>query len=150
HSFNLYSITPHYDHAWFGAYLPFSFDNFGNYNLGVTLRMGPVIIGTQDILGLFAKKFVRNADVHFALKVPIPYRKPKDRDHDGVSNRKDKCPKDPGPWATRGCPDKDGDGIVDKDDRCPDVPGPMQFHGCPDTDGDSIPDIDDSCVTEKG
>ncbi len=150
HHLNTFGVTPHYDHAWFGAYLPFSFNNFGNVNLGVTLRMGPVIIGTQDILGLFAKKYIKNADVHIALKIPIPYAKPRDRDKDGVSNKKDRCKKDPGPWITRGCPDKDNDSIVDKDDKCPDVAGLKQFKGCPDTDGDGIPDNEDSCVLVKG
>ena len=31
-------------------------------------------------------------------------RGPRDTDHDGVSNRKDKCPKEPGPWENQGCP----------------------------------------------
>ena len=145
-----YAVTPHYDNAWFGAYIPFSMSGYDNFNMGLALRFGPVIIGTSTLLDLFAKKYIYEANVYAALKIPIPYKMPGDKDHDGVSNRKDKCPKDPGPWATRGCPDRDGDGIVDKDDRCPDAPGPKEFQGCPDSDGDGIPDIDDSCPHEKG
>ena len=55
--------------------MPLSVDVFGNVSLGTTLRLGPLIIGTQDLLGLFAKKYVYNADVHAALKVTIPYFK---------------------------------------------------------------------------
>lgn len=145
-----FSITPKYDHAWFGFYLPFSVDQMANPNLGVTLRMGPLTVGTQDILGLFAKKFVFNTDIHVALKVTIPYHKIRDGDKDGVSNKKDWCKKEKGDCESHGCPDRDHDGVLDKDDRCPDVPGPKELHGCPDTDGDGIIDIEDSCIFEKG
>jgi outer membrane protein OmpA-like peptidoglycan-associated protein len=150
HHPSTFSITPKYDHAWFGFYLPFSVDQYANPSLGVTLRMGPLTVGMGDILGLFAKKFVFNTDVHVALKVTIPYSKIKDHDKDGVSNKKDKCKKEKGTCETEGCPDRDLDGTVDSQDQCPDVPGPKELHGCPDTDGDGIIDMEDSCVTEKG
>ena len=122
----------------------------GNFNWGATLRIGPLTIGTQDILGLFAKKFIYNADIHAALKITIPYTKKHDRDGDGVSNKLDKCPKDKGPCVSHGCPDRDGDGVLDKDDRCPDQPGPATLQGCPDMDSDGVADIDDSCPTVPG
>ncbi|MCW5908037.1 MAG: OmpA family protein [Chitinophagales bacterium] len=150
HHTTAFTLTPKYDHSWFGFYLPVTYDVLGNVSLGTTLRMGPLIIGTQDLLGLFAKKHVYNADVHIALKVPIPYSKKRDRDKDGVSNRKDLCKKEKGTCATQGCPDRDGDGITDSKDKCPDEPGPVEHQGCPDTDGDGIIDREDSCVTEKG
>ncbi len=150
HHVSTFTINPHYDHAWFGAYLPFSYNTQGNANLGLTLRMGPLIVGTQDFLAFFAKKWVYNADVHVALKVPIPYGMKHDKDKDHVSNKKDKCKKVPGPWENQGCPDRDGDGITDDEDKCPDTPGPRELQGCPDTDGDGVIDIEDSCVLEKG
>ena len=41
--------------------------------------------------------------------------------------------------------DSDGDGIYDKNDKCPNEPGLEEFEGCPDTDSDGIPDKDDNC-----
>jgi outer membrane protein OmpA-like peptidoglycan-associated protein len=90
-------------------------------------------------------------------------KKPADRDHDGIPDKHDACPDEPGVAtdnpATNGCPppppDRDGDGIPDKDDACPDVKGvansdPTQ-NGCPpDTDGDGIRDDVDACPNEKG
>lgn len=73
-----------------------------------------------------------------------------DRDGDGIADIDDLCPDEPGPASTGGCPDRDGDGIADKDDRCPDEAGPAKFAGCPDRDGDGIPDIDDRCPDEPG
>lgn len=150
HNTSSITFTPKYDHAWFGAYIPMTYDALGNFSLGTTLRMGPLIVGTQDLLGLFAKKFVYNADIHVALKVTIPYAKKRDRDKDGVSNKKDLCKKEKGTCASQGCPDRDGDGITDSEDQCPDNPGPKEYKGCPDTDGDGVVDMKDSCVTEKG
>ena len=76
----------------------------------------------------------------------------KDKDADGVADKDDKCPKDPGTAATQGCPDKDGDGVADKDDKCPDVAGLASNNGCPakDTDGDGVPDDTDKCPNVKG
>ncbi len=144
------TFTPKYDHAWFGLYLPVTYDALNNVSFGTTLRIGPLIVGTQDILGLFAKKFVSNADIHLALKVTIPYHKIRDHDKDGVSNRKDLCKKEKGTCESKGCPDRDGDGITDSEDKCPDVPGLKEMQGCPDSDGDGITDAQDSCVYEKG
>jgi outer membrane protein OmpA-like peptidoglycan-associated protein len=94
---------------------------------------------------------------------PAPKKKkPVDRDHDGIYDRDDACPDEPGVPSEdptkNGCPippDRDGDGIYDKDDACPDVrgvasPNPSE-NGCPpDTDGDGIRDDVDACPNEKG
>ena len=68
-----FSVTPKYDNRWIGVYLPLSYDVYGNFSMGATLRLGPLTIGTQDLLGLFAKKYVYNADIHASLKITIPY-----------------------------------------------------------------------------
>ena len=65
----------------------------------------------------------------------------------------DKCPQQPGPRSTQGCPliDSDGDGMYDPGqagvapedvDACPQAPGPRDNTGCPlvDTDGDTLYD----------
>jgi outer membrane protein OmpA-like peptidoglycan-associated protein len=90
-------------------------------------------------------------------------KKPSDRDHDGIPDKNDACPDEPGvpseDPAKNGCPppppDRDGDGIPDAKDACPDVKGvasndPLE-NGCPpDTDGDGIRDDVDACPNEKG
>jgi hypothetical protein len=75
HHVTTFSVTGKYDNKWLGVYVPLSFDLNGNVSLGTTLRLGPLTIGTQDLLWLFAKKFVYNADIHAALKVTIPHGK---------------------------------------------------------------------------
>ncbi|HVZ56411.1 MAG TPA: OmpA family protein [Chitinophagaceae bacterium] len=78
--------------------------------------------------------------------------KPKDRDKDGIPDKDDQCPDQPGTALTHGCPDRDGDGIADKDDKCPAVAGLAKYNGCPvpDSDGDGVNDELDKCPGVKG
>jgi OOP family OmpA-OmpF porin len=92
----------------------------------------------------------RPSFMHHSFGIAFRFGRGRDADHDGIADADDKCPNDPGPAETGGCPDTDHDGIIDKDDKCPTVAGLPQFQGCPDTDGDGIPDADDDCPMEKG
>ncbi len=73
-----------------------------------------------------------------------------DTDGDGIYDKYDDCPNEPGLPEFNGCPDTDGDGIPDHLDECPNEPGLPEFDGCPDTDGDGVPDHLDECPTEPG
>jgi outer membrane protein OmpA-like peptidoglycan-associated protein len=147
---NQFSITPSFDYAWFGLHIPVSVNNYSGWKVGMAARLGPITIGFVDFNSLFAVGKVKGTEFYMGLRVPVLYSKPKDRDEDKVSDKKDECIDVPGIWAFKGCPDKDGDGIPDKDDLCPDDAGLAQFKGCPDRDGDSIPDKDDACPDLAG
>lgn len=84
------------------------------------------------------------------LGVRIFFGKEKDTDHDGVPDKKDKCPTVPGSPRFDGCPDSDGDGIPDQEDSCANVAGTLKFFGCPDSDNDGIQDKDDACPFQAG
>lgn len=73
-----------------------------------------------------------------------------DNDEDGVINKEDACPDEPGPPELMGCPDRDGDGIPDRGDLCPDEAGPRSTQGCPDQDEDGVIDSEDECPTVAG
>jgi outer membrane protein OmpA-like peptidoglycan-associated protein len=150
HELTTFSLTPRWDHKWFGAFIPVSYDLTGNTKLGLDLRIGPLIVGTNNILPYISSKNIYGADVHVMLKVPIMYRAPRDKDGDHVSDAKDKCRETPGVWEFMGCPDRDNDHIQDKDDVCPDEPGLPEFNGCPDRDGDKIIDKQDACPDNAG
>ncbi|MCC7301158.1 MAG: OmpA family protein [Bacteroidia bacterium] len=150
HEISTFSLTPRWDWKWLGVYLPLSYNAYRNFNTGIDLRLGPLFIGTNSLAGLFGKRDVYGADFHFLLRVPILYRKPKDKDLDKVSDKKDKCKDVPGVWEFAGCPDRDGDHIEDVVDVCPDDPGLKEFNGCPDRDGDKIIDKEDACPDDKG
>lgn len=150
HDLSMISLTPRYDYKWAGVFVPVTYDALGNTRVGLALRAGPIVVGTSCLGNYLVKKDMYGADAYVLLKIPIMYSRPKDRDHDKVSNKKDKCPDTPGVWEFLGCPDKDGDHVQDKDDLCPDVPGLVQFHGCPDRDGDGIIDSQDACPDDPG
>lgn len=142
--------------------------------LGLRIRLGSLVLGAAAgpgiTQGLGTPTFRAVASVAY---VPLPEkplpppppkpRPPRDRDKDGIADKIDACPDEPGVRTddpeTNGCPppppDRDGDGILDRDDACPDLKGvrsddPTQ-NGCPpDTDGDGIRDDVDACPNEKG
>lgn len=150
HDITTFSITPRWDHKWFGVFVPLSYDAMRNSKVGLGLRLGPIILGTNNIAPFIGRKDLYGADVYVMFKIPIMYKRPKDKDHDKVSDKKDKCKNVAGSWEFMGCPDKDGDHIQDKDDACPDIPGLAEFKGCPDKDGDHVQDSEDACPNDSG
>ncbi|HVR62467.1 MAG TPA: OmpA family protein [Polyangia bacterium] len=87
---------------------------------------------------------------------------PADRDGDGITDDRDKCPDQPedkdGFEDEDGCPDPDNDrdGIADAKDKCPNEPedkdGFEDEDGCPDPDNDKdgVLDAADKCPLEPG
>ena len=156
HDWTNISLTPRWDHRWFGVSVPISYNTFyaksnQPVSVGACVRIGPLIFGTNRITTYVSKnKDVFGADFFMLLKVPVPYHGPRDRDKDKVSDKKDKCKTVPGVWEFMGCPDRDGDHIQDSEDKCPDIPGIKELQGCPDRDGDGITDAEDACPDDKG
>ncbi|MES2681213.1 MAG: DUF5723 family protein [Bacteroidota bacterium] len=154
HDYTTISLAPRFDHKWWGVTIPVSYNTVAakrdEYALmGAMVRLGPVILGSNDIFSYISKD-VYGASFYFLLKIPIPYDRPRDRDGDKVSDRKDNCKDVPGVWEFKGCPDKDGDHIPDTEDKCPDIPGIKEMQGCPDKDGDGITDAEDACPEDRG
>jgi outer membrane protein OmpA-like peptidoglycan-associated protein len=147
---NQFAITPSFDYAWFGLYVPISVNNYSGWKAGIASRLGPITVGVVDFNSLFARGKVRGTEFYVGLRLPILYSKPDDKDGDKVSDKKDECVDIPGVWSFKGCPDTDGDGIKDTEDLCPEIPGLAEFQGCPDRDGDKIPDKDDACPDLPG
>jgi hypothetical protein len=119
------------------------------FSVGAHVRVGLVTVGSDNLQGFFSGNGLAT-HLFASVAIPIRARRPKDRDRDAVSDRRDLCPDVAGIWALRGCPDSDGDGIQDDDDDCPQKAGPVATNGCPDTDGDGILDKNDACPNEAG
>jgi outer membrane protein OmpA-like peptidoglycan-associated protein len=154
YEYSLFSIAPRFEHKWFGLTIPVSYNRLSaqrgkNLALGAMLRLGPLVIGTNDFSS-YLSDYSYGASFYALLKVPIPYGHKRDRDKDGVSDKKDKCKSIPGVWEFKGCPDKDGDHIEDKEDKCPDIAGIKALNGCPDKDNDGIADGEDNCPDSAG
>ncbi|SDL53998.1 Outer membrane protein OmpA [Catalinimonas alkaloidigena] len=147
------AVTPRVEFRWLEIAFPMSLtNNFFNFNFGPMVRLGPVFAGSDNLAGLMGKSRSHGMDFYMGASIPIGrvnLRK-KDRDNDGVSNRKDQCPEAAGSWETGGCPDTDGDGVLNRDDRCPNLAGPANLGGCPDSDGDGVIDSKDRCKDIPG
>lgn len=142
---NQITLTPSFDHTWFGFHIPLSYNTYSGFKAGLGTRLGPLMLGITDFKGLFATGKINGAELYAGLRLPINYVEPDDTDEDLVSDKLDECETVKGVWAFRGCPDTDGDGIQDTKDDCPSEAGLAVFNGCPDKDSDSIPDKDDAC-----
>jgi len=145
--------------------------------LGARFRVGPMVfglgagpgitrgIGTPTVRGVASIAYAPVPEKPLPPPPPPPRKKlpPSDRDKDGIYDKDDACPDEPGVRSDdpqkNGCPppppDRDGDGIIDREDACPDIKGVKNddptLNGCPpDTDGDGIRDDVDACPNEKG
>lgn len=149
--FSMIAATPRFETRWFEAALPLVLNNdYRNFSFGLFARFGPFFIGSDNITGLFKSTNVNGFDLYGGVSLPLFRKNPRDRDGDGVSDRKDKCKRVAGKLEFWGCPDSDGDGIQDSEDKCPETYGDSAFMGCPDTDKDGVQDANDSCVDVKG
>ncbi|MFM6954666.1 MAG: DUF5723 family protein [Sphingobacteriaceae bacterium] len=176
----LISVVPRIEKPSYELALPITYSSrYKKTNIGLTSRTGAFFIGTDDIGGALGIGKFTSFNLYAGLNFSIGKKRIKDRDHDTISDKLDKCPtiagpvendgcpwpdtdkdgipdKDDGcptlagPAATHGCPDSDGDGVADNADNCPSIPGPLSAQGCPDADGDGIPDKDDLCPTLPG
>lgn len=155
HNYSSVCFAPRVEHYWFTLSVPFSINALSTgrakyINTGVNLRLGPFSVGTSDLSYFLKKGDISSLNFYALVRFAIPYRTIRDRDDDGVKDKKDLCPDDKGEITLNGCPDKDHDNVADKDDACPNQPGLAAFKGCPDTDGDGIKDGDDACPDKPG
>ena len=141
----------------------------GKFHVGKSIRLGAAA-GSGLTQGLGSPRLRVLASVEWLPSIeappapPPPPPAPRDQDGDGVLDRADACPREPGPERPRerarsGCPDpldSDADGIADATDACPQQAGPPSadpaLHGCAplDTDRDGIVDSADACPDTAG
>lgn len=135
------------------------------YNLRAGFEIGNVLLTayyTESLSNFYNAKYdgtfkhrVMGASIGFWLnKATVTEKKVKDKDNDGIEDKKDKCPEVAGLAKYNGCPapDKDNDGVDDENDKCPGLAGVAKYGGCPvpDTDKDGVNDEEDKCPDIAG
>ncbi len=74
------SVTPRAETVGFGVYLPLSYNTISGFQAGLSLRLGPLIIGSGSILNLKFLNRTKGGDAYFILRVPIfGYREYKEK-----------------------------------------------------------------------
>ena len=93
HQNSLVALTPRFETKWFGFSMPLSLQNrHRTFAVGAALRVGPLVVGSDNLGGLLNVGEVHGADFYAYLSVPIFKGQKRDKDGDGVSNRLDLCP----------------------------------------------------------
>jgi hypothetical protein len=73
------SVTPRYETRWFEIATPLSLlDNYRVFAVGLAARIGPAIIGTDHLGGIFDIGKPQGLDFYFGLYAPFFHRKPQD------------------------------------------------------------------------
>jgi outer membrane protein OmpA-like peptidoglycan-associated protein len=116
----------------------------------LNLEYGDHLTLKDETLDLTKSAKSRDQYSYASAGIEVSFGGPRDRDHDGVKDKKDLCPGVAGKYELSGCPDADNDSIPDGEDACPKIAGKLEFKGCPDTDGDGIPDKEDACPDAAG
>lgn len=65
---NEFSITPRFDTNSFGAYLPISYNQISKMNLGLALRLGPLVLGSSTFIGNFVTKSAKEINFFVGLR----------------------------------------------------------------------------------
>ncbi len=66
---NLLAITPRFEHRWLGAALPISLYNWQQLNLGLSLRLAFLTIGTENLGSIINRSDFTGTDFYVALKI---------------------------------------------------------------------------------
>lgn len=90
---NSLSITPRFESYWFDFALPFSLYEYIHPQLGASVRLGPITIGTDKLINWIFTSNIYGADIYVYLKLPIRYHPScKDRKKRSRSRYKDNSP----------------------------------------------------------
>jgi hypothetical protein len=77
HYYSTYYITARYEKRWWGVYVPFGLSAYTGFNTGLALRLGPLFLGSENLISNLATSWVNSVNFFLGLKVPIPYKKAK-------------------------------------------------------------------------
>ena len=80
-----YTVTPRWDYKWVGVFLPVGVNGYGQPTIGMTVRLGPLIVGTGNGLNLLFLNQIYGLNAYAALKIPILYQGKR-------KSKKDVCP----------------------------------------------------------
>lgn len=66
---DIVAITPRYEHRWFEASLPLVLLNDRDPRLGLALRLGPVVLGSDNLTSFFGSHNFTGSDIYMAIKI---------------------------------------------------------------------------------
>lgn len=70
---NTYTLTPRYETRRFGAYLPINYNELTKFNAGLSLRFGPVFVGSGSVLTALVGES-KQADIHIGFRFGVLHK----------------------------------------------------------------------------
>jgi len=105
HTLSLLALTPRLEFSRAELALPVVWANgYRQLQVGALVRLGPLVLGSDNLGGLLGLSSATGADVYFGLALALRRHRRPDRDGDGVSNHYDKCPKKKVPGSPTAAP----------------------------------------------
>lgn len=68
---DLLTVTPRYESKWFSFYTPFSFMQYGGFQLGAGFRAGPLYVGSNSLFTNLINEKSTGVNIYAGLKIPI-------------------------------------------------------------------------------
>lgn len=81
------SVTPRFETKWFDIAVPFSMYEYSRAQMGLSLRLYSLTIGTDKLWSTFTRNDMYGADIYAQLKVPI-FRNPTCKQRSSKSSNK--------------------------------------------------------------
>lgn len=66
---SIFALSPRFESRWFGASVPISVYNWQDLNLGLSLRLGFITLGTDNLLSMINAGEFTGTDAYFAIKI---------------------------------------------------------------------------------
>ena len=66
---NLLAVVPRFESRWFSASLPISYYHFKKFRVGLSGRLGPLFMGTDDLGSMVTKSDLAGTDFYIGLKL---------------------------------------------------------------------------------
>ena len=66
---NLMAVVPRFESRWFSASLPISYYHFKKFRVGLSGRLGPLFMGTDDLGSMIQKSDLAGTDFYIGLKI---------------------------------------------------------------------------------
>ncbi|RMG64364.1 MAG: hypothetical protein D6722_16930, partial [Bacteroidetes bacterium] len=101
------TLTPRIEGRRRSLGIPLSVTGSNSFGMGVMAQLGPVVVGSGNLASALVTDNLKALDAFVAVRVPLGYPTQKDRDRDGVPDKEDACPREPGLASNQGCPEEE-------------------------------------------
>ena len=75
HNLTMLTLTPRFESAWIDASLPMTYNGYGQFEAGASLRLGPIVVGSRNALNYLVNTYNYGINAYVGFKVLIGRKK---------------------------------------------------------------------------